>query len=57
MQGLLAEARLEAGDDSLEIMDFGDETFDDSGHPDDLAAEPVGGPLLSEFFKMCSQEQ
>ncbi|KAG2336047.1 hypothetical protein BDR05DRAFT_978864 [Suillus weaverae] len=56
MQKLLAEAQLEAGHDSLETMDFGDETFDDSGHPDDLAAEPVGGPLLSEFFKTCSQE-
>ncbi|KAG1727098.1 hypothetical protein EDD22DRAFT_1054262 [Suillus occidentalis] len=52
MQELLAEARLEAGDDSLEIMDFGDKTFD-SGHPDDLA-EPAGGPLLSEFFKTLS---
>ncbi|KAG1877380.1 hypothetical protein F4604DRAFT_1880377 [Suillus subluteus] len=57
MQELLTEAQLEAGHDSLETMDFGDETFDDSGHPDDLAAEPAGGPLLSEFFKMCSQEQ
>ncbi|KAG2364868.1 hypothetical protein BDR07DRAFT_1482032 [Suillus spraguei] len=39
-------------------MDFGDETFDDSGHTDDLADdEPVDGPLLSEIFKTCSQEQ
>ncbi|KAG1833667.1 hypothetical protein DFJ58DRAFT_735996 [Suillus subalutaceus] len=58
MQELLAEAQLEAGHDSLETMDFRDETYDDSGHIDDLVEdEPVSGPLPSEFFKMCSREQ
>ncbi|KAG1845645.1 hypothetical protein F4604DRAFT_1936793 [Suillus subluteus] len=58
MQELLTEAQLEAGHDSLETMDFGDETYDDSSHVDDLVEdEPVGGPLPSEFFKMCTREQ
>ncbi|KAG1884097.1 hypothetical protein F4604DRAFT_1919926 [Suillus subluteus] len=56
MQELLAEAQLEAGHDSLETMDFGDEVIDDSR--DEFAEdEPVGGPLLSEFFLTCSQER
>ncbi|KAG1778091.1 hypothetical protein EV702DRAFT_1196508 [Suillus placidus] len=56
MQELLAEAKLEAGHDSLETMDFGDEIIDDS-RDEFTEDEPMGGPLLSEFFKACSQEQ
>ncbi|KAG2067453.1 hypothetical protein BDR04DRAFT_1159032 [Suillus decipiens] len=55
MQELLAEAQLEAGHDSLETMDFGDEI--DDGRDEFTEDEPVGGPLLSEFFKTCSQER
>jgi hypothetical protein len=55
MQELLAEAQLEAGHDSLETMDFGDEI--DDGRDEFAEDEPVGGPLLSEFFKTCSQER
>ncbi|KAG2070969.1 hypothetical protein BDR04DRAFT_1118075 [Suillus decipiens] len=52
----LAEAQLEAVHESLETMDFGDEVIDNSR--DQFAKdEPVGSPLLSEFFKTCSQEQ
>ncbi|KAG1720908.1 uncharacterized protein EDB91DRAFT_1088656 [Suillus paluster] len=53
---LLAEAELEAGQDSLETMDFGGEIVDDSIN-EFAEDEPVGGPLLSEFFKTCSQER
>lgn len=58
IQEVLAEAGLEAGHNSFETMDFADETL--SQHSDDSTAgdsEPVGGPLLSEFFKTCSQER
>ncbi|KAG2069874.1 hypothetical protein BDR04DRAFT_1118812 [Suillus decipiens] len=56
MQELLAEAQLEAGHESLETMDFGDEVIDKSR--DQFAEDkPVGCPLLSEFFKTYSQEQ
>jgi hypothetical protein len=54
MQELLAEAQLEAGHDSLETMGFRDEI--DNGRDEFTEDEPVGGPLLSEFFKTCSQE-
>jgi hypothetical protein len=56
MQELLAEAELEAGQDSLDTMDFGGEIVDDSRN-EFAEDEPVGGPLLSEFFKTCSQER
>ncbi|KAG1794530.1 uncharacterized protein HD556DRAFT_1442718 [Suillus plorans] len=51
---LLAEAQLEAGHDYLETMDFGDEI--DDGRDEFAEDKPVGGPLLSKFFKTCSQE-
>ncbi|KAG2343823.1 hypothetical protein BDR05DRAFT_999730 [Suillus weaverae] len=55
MQELLAEAELEAGQASFETMDFGGKIVDDSRN-EFTEDEPVGGPLLSEFFKTCSQE-
>lgn len=59
MQELLVEAQLEAGRENIDSMDFGDH-FDPGGDVDfldDDTDEPVGGPLLSEFFKTCSHER
>ncbi|KAG1885509.1 hypothetical protein F4604DRAFT_1918207 [Suillus subluteus] len=61
MQELLAEAQLEAGRENIDSVDFGENTFDTSDYvdvpDDDDTDEPVGGPLLSEFFKTFSQER
>ncbi|KAG1882375.1 hypothetical protein F4604DRAFT_1921540 [Suillus subluteus] len=61
MQELLAEAQLEAGRENIDSVDFGENAFDTSDYvdvpDDDDTDEPVGGPLLSEFFKTFSQER